>query len=158
MSRRSAISACETAAQGGAKVIAFALAPLICCALPAVATELHFDCARTDQTAKIDLDTDRRFLQILWSEAVAEEFADGQSYVSGPDSFGEKQKVTYVFEASRNVITFGTDRVCLQSGTNRKCADQSVRNTLDVATGELKYDEGDQIAILHCVPASRRGF
>jgi hypothetical protein len=131
---------------------------LILSASNVAATELHFDCARTDQTAKVDIDTDRRFLQIMWSEGVAEEFLNGESYISGPDSFGEKQKVTYVFEAGRNIITFGTDRVCLQDGSKHKCEDQSIRNTLDLASGEMKYDEGDSVAVLRCAPAPRRGF
>ncbi len=59
-----------------------------------------------------------------------------------------------------SLVTFGTDRVCLASGTKRKCEDKASRDTLDLATGELKYDEGDDtIAILHCVPAPPgRGF
>jgi hypothetical protein len=122
----------------------------------AAATEIHLDCARTGQVAKVDIDTDRAFLQIMWSEGVAEEYSNGASYVSGPDSFGETEKVTYVVEIARNIVTFGQNRVCVQSGSRRRCEDRSVRSTIDVARGEMKYDEGDQVAILHCAPASRR--
>lgn len=136
---------------------AVAIAALLAfAASSARATEIHLDCARTNQTAKVDIDTERRFLQIMWSEGVAEEFLDGDSYISGPDSFGEKEKVTYVLEIAKNIVTFGTNRVCLQSGSKRKCEDQSIRNTIDLTSGEMKYDEDDSIAILHCEPASRR--
>jgi hypothetical protein len=133
-----------------------ALTLLALWAANAAATELHFDCARTNESAKVDIDIDRRFLQIMWSEGVAEEFLNGDSYISGPDSFGEKQKVTFVLEVAKNVVTFGADRACLQSGSKRECEDQSSRNTLDLASGEMKYDEGDTVAILHCAPVSRR--
>ncbi len=107
----------------------------------------------------VDVDTDRRFLQMMWGEGVAEEYLDGDSYISGPDSFGEKQKVTYVLSVDNEIVTFGQDRACLESGVKRKCVDQTSRNRLDVARGELKYDDGDEIAILRCVPAPPgRGF
>ena len=122
-------------------------------ARPAVAKEIHLDCARTNQTVMVDVDTDRRFLQMMWGQGVAEEFQNGDSYISGPDSFGEKQKVTYVLTVDKDLITFGQDRSCLQSGTKHPCVDRSSRNTLDVARGALKYDDGDEIALLQCVPA-----
>ena len=146
----------EGAAPGLAAVGLVLLGTLL--SSPCRATEFHFDCARTNQSVKVDIDTDRRFLQLMWSEGVAEEYSNGDSYISGPDSFGEEQKVTYVMEASKNVVTFGTDRACLQSGSRGKCQDQSIRNTLDLASGELKYDEGDSVAIFQCAPAPRRGF
>jgi hypothetical protein len=136
-----------------------ALAPFLVAAFPATAREIHFDCARTGQTVKVDIDTERRFLQMMWSEGVAEEFLDGGSYVSGPGSFGEKEKVTYVVSFDKEVVTFGQNRVCIESGANPKCADRQTRNTLDMARGELKYDDGDEIAVLRCVPAPPgRGF
>jgi hypothetical protein len=119
----------------------------------ALAKEVHIDCARTDQTALVDIDTDRHFLQLMWSEGVGEEYLEGDSYLSGPDSFGEKQKVTFVVSIDKDVVTFGDNRVCLQSGTKRKCVDSQKRNTLDLARGELRYDNGDEIAVLKCVPA-----
>jgi hypothetical protein len=140
--------------------LAVLLLMLFCVAAPvrAHAAEFHFDCARTNQSVMVDVDTDRRFLQMMWGEGVAEEYSNGDSYISGPDSSGEKQKVTYIVETNKNVVTFGTDRACLQSGTKRKCEDQASRNTLDLTSGELKYDDGDSIAILHCAPAPKRGF
>ncbi len=122
-------------------------------ARPALAEEIHLDCARTNQTVMVDIDTDRRFLQMMWGQGVAEEYQNGESYVSGPDSFGEKQKVTYVLSIENGVITFGQDRACLQSGTKHPCVEQSSRNTLNVTQGELKYDDGEEVAILRCVPA-----
>jgi len=122
-------------------------------ASPARAKEIHLDCARTDQSATLDADTDRRFLQMMWSDGVAEEFRDGESYLSGPDSFGEKEKVTYVVSVEGDVVAFGENRVCLQSGSKRKCLDRAIRNTLDLARGELKYDNGEEIAVLKCQPA-----
>jgi hypothetical protein len=133
------------------------LLPLALAALAAVAAqakEIHLDCTRTGQTVMIDLDTDRRFLQMMWSEGVAEEFLNGDSYVSGPDSFGEKQKVTYVLDVENQLISFGQDRVCLASGVKRKCVDQTSRNQLDLSRGELKYDDGDEVAVLKCAPAA----
>lgn len=134
------------------KILAVCLA-LAAGAFPACAKEIHLDCARTDQSATVDADTDRRFLQMMWSEGVAEEFRDGESYLSGPDSFGEKEKVTYVVAVEGDVVSFGENRVCLQSGSKRKCLDRATRNTLDLARGELKYDNGEEIAVLKCHPA-----
>jgi hypothetical protein len=119
----------------------------------ALAEEIHFDCARSNQTVMIDVDTNRRFMQLMWGQGVAEEYQNGESYISGPDAFGEKQKVTYVLSVDKDVVTFGQDRACLQSGTKHPCAEKKSRNTLDVKRGELRYDDGDEIAILHCVPA-----
>jgi hypothetical protein len=133
-------------------IFSFALA-LLAGALPAGAKEVHLDCARTGQTVMVDADTDRRFLQMMWGEGVAEEFLNGDSYVSGPDSYGEKEKVTYVVTVEGDVITFGENRACLQSGTKHKCMDREIRNTLDAAKGELKYDNGEEIAVLRCQPA-----
>ncbi len=138
----------------------FPLTPLlgaavaICLSAPcAAAKEIHLDCARTDQTVMVGLDTDRLHLEIMWSAGVAEEYTQGDLYISGPDSFGEREKVTYVVTIDKDLVTFGTDRACLQSGTKRKCADSQTRDTLDLAKGELKYDEGDQIAVFKCQPA-----
>ncbi len=117
------------------------------------AAEIHLDCARTDQSVKVGLDTDRRYLEIMWSEGVAEEYTQGESYISGPDSFGEKEKVTYVVTIDKDLVTFGQDRACLQSGTKRKCVDSQTRDTLDLAKSELKYDMGDEVAVFKCQPA-----
>ncbi|WP_158658762.1 hypothetical protein [Methylocystis bryophila] len=123
------------------------------------AKELHLDCARTDQKVTLGLDTERRYLEIMWSEGVAEEYTQGESYISGPDSFGEKEKVTYVVTIDKDLVTFGQDRACLQSGTKKKCVDSQTRDTLDLAKGELKYDLGDEIAVFKCQPAPPgRGF
>jgi len=118
----------------------------------AQAREIHLDCARSHQTAMVDIDTDRNFLQIMWSEGVAEEFKAGDSYISGPDKYGRKEKVVYLMGVDRSLITFGTDRLCMEDGA-KKCADQHVRNTLDVGRGEMKYNNGDEIALLTCHPA-----
>ena len=133
--------------------IALVVAATLAAAPCAGAKEIHLDCARTDQTVMVGLDTDRRYLEIMWSEGVAEEYAQGDSYISGPDSFGEKEKVTYVVTIDKDLVTFGTDRACLQSGTKRKCVDSQTRDTLDLARSELKYDLGDEIAVFRCQPA-----
>jgi hypothetical protein len=132
------------------------LLPLAVFALVAVAAqarEIHLDCARDGQTVMVDVDTDRRFLQMMWGQGVAEEYQNGESYVSGPDSFGETQKVTYILSVDKDLITFGQDRACLKSGTKHPCVNRNTRNTLDAASGELKYEDGDEIAILRCAPA-----
>ena len=136
------------------------LTRLLCAALAlfmgapcAGAKEIHLDCARTDQTVMVGLDTDRRHLEMMWSAGVAEEYKQGDSYISGPDSFGEKEKVTYVVTIDKDLVTFGQDRACLQSGTKRKCVDSQTRDTLDLAKGELKYDNGEEIAVFKCQPA-----
>jgi hypothetical protein len=121
-------------------------------ATSAQAEEIHLDCGRSNQTAKVDVDTDRQFLQIMWSEGVAEEYKQGDSYISGPDKFGRKEKVVYVMNVDKSLITFGTDRMCMEDGA-KKCSEQHVRNTLDVGRGEMKYDNGDEIAVLACHPA-----
>jgi hypothetical protein len=130
--------------------IAVAAAALFGTAADAV--EIHLDCARANQTANVDVDTDRQFLQIMWSEGVAEEYKQGDSYISGPDNSGRKEKVVYVVSVDKSLVTFGTDRLCLTDGA-RKCSEQHVRNTLDVGRGEMRYDNGDEIAILACRPA-----
>ena len=119
----------------------------------ASAKELYFDCARADQTVTVGVDTDKLFIELMWSEGVAEEYQQGNSYISGPDSFGEKEKVTYVVTFEKNLLTFGQDRACLQSGTKRKCVDSQTRDTLDLAKSELKYNLGDEIAVFKCQPA-----
>jgi len=119
----------------------------------AQAKELHLDCARANQTVTIDIDTNRSFLQLMWSEGVGEEFQNGDSYMSGPDSSGRKEKVNLVVTIDKDVLNFGEDRICIEAGSKGKCDDKHRRNTLDLKTGELKYDDGDVIAILKCVPA-----
>lgn len=136
----------------------FPLAALLCFAIVssaprAFAKELYFDCARADQTVTVGVDTDKLFIELMWSEGVAEEYQQGDSYISGPDSFGEKEKVTYVVTIDKDLVTFGQDRVCLQSGTKRKCVDSQTRDTLDLAKSELKYNLGDEIAVFKCQPA-----
>ncbi len=120
---------------------------------PTLAAEIHLDCARANQTAMVDVDTDRQFMQIMWSEGVAEEYKQGDSYISGPDKYGRKEKVVYVMSVDRGLVTFGTDRLCMDDGGAKKCSEQHVRNTLDVGRGEMKYDNGDEIAVLACHPA-----
>jgi hypothetical protein len=119
----------------------------------AEAKELHLDCARANQTVTIDIDTNRSFLQLMWSEGVGEEFQNGDSYMSGPDSSGRKEKVKLIVTIDKDVLNFGEDRICIEAGSKGKCDDKHRRNTLDLKTGELKYDDGDVIAILKCVPA-----
>lgn len=132
---------------------AFLLGATLFLVAPVVsAKEIHLDCERQSQMAMVDIDTDRAFLQIMWGEGVAEEFKEGDSYISGPDKYGRKEKVTYVMHVERDVVTFGADRACRDEGA-RKCVDQHVRNTLDVNRGEMKYDDGDTIAVLKCHPA-----
>ena len=121
-------------------------------AASASAKEIHLDCARTNQTAMVDVDTDRAFMQIMWGDGVAEEYKEGDSYISGPDKFGRKEKVVSLMSVDHDVITFGTDRLCMEDGA-KKCAEQHVRNRLDVNRGEMKYDDGDGIAVLTCHPA-----
>jgi hypothetical protein len=134
-----------------AKILAFAVLIALCPA-GAGATEIHLDCARSNQSAIVDIDTDRQFLQIMWSEGVAEEYKQGDSYISGPDKYGRKEKVVYVMSVEKSLVTFGTDRLCMDDGA-RKCSEQHVRNSLDVGRGEMKYDNGDEIAVLACHPA-----
>lgn len=119
----------------------------------AQAREMHFDCARTNQSVMVDIDTDRRFMQLMWSEGVAEEYKDGDFYISGPDSYGRKEKVVYSLSVDKDVVNFGQDRLCEADGMKGKCADQHIRNTLDVARGEMKYADGDEVIVLKCVPA-----
>ena len=131
---------------------AFVILALAALTTPALAEEIHLDCDRSNQTAMVDIDTGRRFLQIMWSEGVAEEYKDADSYISGPDKYGRKEKVVYVMGLDKSLVTFGTDRLCMEDGA-KKCREQHVRNTLDVARGEMKYDNGDEIAVLTCHPA-----
>jgi len=134
------------------KYVTFPVCLLLALVASAQAREIHLDCARSHQTAMVDIDTDRNFLQIMWSEGVAEEFKEGDSYISGPDSFGRKEKVVYHMRIDGDVISFGTDRLCLEDGA-KKCTEKHVRNSLDVAHGLMKYDDGDAIANLACTPA-----
>jgi hypothetical protein len=117
----------------------------------ALATEIHLDCGRSSQTVAVDIDTERRFVQLIWEEGVAEEYRDGESYVSGSSSSSETQKVTYAVSVDKSAVSFGQDRICAAAGG--KCRDQHVRNLLDLASGTLKYDDGGVIAVLKCAPA-----
>lgn len=117
----------------------------------ALATEIHLDCGRPSQTVFVDIDTDRRFVQLIWEEGVAEEYRNGDSYVSGPSGSGETQKVTYAVEVDKSAVSFGQDRICAAAGG--KCRDQHIRNLLDIASGTLKYDDGGVISVLKCAPA-----
>ena len=60
------------------------------------AREIHLDCSRPSQGAMVDLDTDRRFLQIMWSDGVAEEFQQGAFYISAPDKNGNKRNISEI--------------------------------------------------------------
>lgn len=125
----------------------------------AQAKEIHMDCVRANQTVAVDVDTTRRFVQLMWSEGVAEEYLNGDSYVSSPSSSGETDKVTYAVNVDDAAVTFGQDRVCIEKGSNGKCADEHPRNMLDTAAGVLKYDDGGPIvAVLKCVSAPPRPF
>lgn len=119
----------------------------------AEAKEIHLDCARTRQSAMVDIDTDRAFMQIMWGDGVAEEYKEGDSYISGPDNYGRKERVVYVMRVEKDVVTFGQDRLCMEDGA-KKCAEQHVRNSLDLNAGVMKYDNGDEIAVLACHPGA----
>lgn len=128
-------------------------AALACDILQAKAREIHLVCARTEQSVSVDIDTDRRFMQLMWSEGVAEEYQDGELYISGPDSSGRKEKVVYTLNVDKNLVSFGQDRLCQADGSKGKCVDQHIHNTLDVSRGEMKYADGDTIMVLQCIPA-----
>lgn len=117
----------------------------------ALASEIHLDCGRTRQTVALDIDTSRRFVQLIWGDGVAEEYRDGDSYVSGASGSGETQKITYAVSVDKDAVSFGQDRVCVAA--SGKCRDQHIRNLLDIAAGTLKYDDGGVIAVLKCAPA-----
>ncbi|HEY8162768.1 MAG TPA: hypothetical protein VIF34_10945 [Methylocystis sp.] len=135
-----------------ARRFVFAVLLALCPAAPG-ATEFHLDCVRSNQTAMVDVDTERQFLQIMWSEGVAEEYRQGDSYISGPDKYGRKERVVYVMSVDKSLITFGTDRLCMENDV-KTCREQHVRNTLDVGRGEMKYDNGGEVAVLACHPAA----
>ena len=81
---------------------AIALSLLTCVAAPAQAKVVFLDCERTNQTVAVGIDTDKLFIQLMWSEGVAEEFQNGDLYTSGPDSFGRKEKVTLIFNLDKD--------------------------------------------------------
>ncbi|CAN2534368.1 hypothetical+protein [Methylocapsa aurea] len=138
-----------------ARFFAFAAVSLLLAACaPAVAEEIHLDCGRSHQTVAVDVDTDRRFVQLVWEEGVAEEYRNGDAYVSGPDAAGETQKVTYAVSVDKTAVSFGQDRICATAGASGKCRDQHIRNLLDIAAGTLKYDDGGVIAVMKCAPAA----
>ncbi|WP_159726346.1 hypothetical protein [Methylosinus sp. Ce-a6] len=121
---------------------------------PALAKEIHLECKRPDRTLAIDIDTDRLFVQLMWGQGVAEEYLNGDSYVSGPSASGQTQKVTYAVSIEKDAVSFGQDRVCTAAGASGKCRDEHSRNRLDTASGTLKYDDGGVITLLTCAPAS----
>lgn len=123
------------------------------------AEEIHLDCAAGARSAAVDVDTERRFVQLMWSDGIAEEFQEGFSYDSGPDASGRTEKVTYSVHADGGLVTFGQDRRCVEKGRAGRCAEQRLLNTLDSVRGELKYDDGGVVAIMKCSPAPPgRGF
>lgn len=119
----------------------------------AAAREIHLDCARPSQSVAVDVDTTRLFVQLMWGQGVAEEYQNGESYISGPSASGQTHKVIYAVSVENDAISFGQDRVCVAAGSDGKCREQHIRNTLDAAAGVLKYDDGGIIAILKCAPA-----
>lgn len=138
------------------RALSCALAAVV--AAPALAKEIHLDCARENQSVMVDIDTDRRFMQLMWSEGVAEEYKEGDSYMSGPDNAGRTEKVTFVMSVDKDVVTFGQDRICVDNPRKVRCEDKHIRNLLDVSANEMKYLDGDTAAILHCkaAPPGRR--
>jgi hypothetical protein len=126
----------------------------------AQAKELHFDCARANQTVMVDIDTDRKFLQLMWGQGVAEEYKDGDFYISSPDDkTGRTQKVVYTMKVEEKAIIFGQDRLCVEDPAKGRCLEHHLRNSLDLVSSVLKYDDGDEIAVLKCTPAPPgRGF
>lgn len=116
------------------------------------AEEIHLDCARANQGAMVDIDTSRNFMQLMWRDGVAEEFHEGESYLSGPDQHGRKEKVVYRMRVDSGKITFGVERICLES-MDAKCESRHLDNHLDIALGEMRYNTGDSILILNCSPA-----
>ncbi len=116
------------------------------------AEEIHLDCARSNQGAMVDIDTSQNFMQLMWRDGVAEEFREGESYLSGPDKYGRKERVVYRMHVDGGKITFGVERNCLESlGT--KCEPRRLDNQLDLALGEMRYNNGDSILIMRCSPA-----
>ncbi|MBU3888898.1 MULTISPECIES: hypothetical protein [Methylosinus] len=135
----------------------YALAALALLLAPhALASEIHLDCGRTGRTVAIDIDTGRRFVQLIWEDGVAEEYRDGDSYVSGASGSSDTQKVTYAVSVDKDAVSFGQDRICVAA--SGKCRDQHIRNLLDTAAGTLKYDDGGVIAVMKCAlaPPGRR--
>lgn len=135
-----------------AKLFAAASLAALAAQGPGLAREIHLDCKRPDRTVAVDVDTDRRFVQLMWGQGVAEEYLDGDSYVSGPGASGQTQKVTYAVSVDRDAVSFGQDRICAPAGAGR-CRDEHIRNLLDAAAGVLRYDDGGVIAVLACAPA-----
>lgn len=139
-------------------LLALSLAATALAAASARAREIHLDCAGAGRTAKVDIDADRRFLQIMWGEGVAEEYQEGESYLSGPDSAGETQKVVYSMRVDGDAVAFGQDRLCLADGAKHKCVEQHIRNRLNALSGEMQYADGDEVLLMKCQPANRKGF
>jgi len=122
--------------------------------LPSVlsAEEIHLDCARANQGAMVDIDTSRNFMQLMWRDGVAEEFHEGESYLSGPDQHGRKEKVVYRMHVDDGKIAFGVERICLETMA-AKCESRRLDNQLDITRGEMRYNNGDSILIMTCSPA-----
>jgi len=115
------------------------------------ARELHLDCSRPSQGAMVDLDTDRRFLQLMWSDGVAEEFQQGAFYISAPDKNGNKRKVVSYMTAERDHVDFGVDHLCLEEAT-KPCAPQHIGHRLDLSRNQMSYADGETIGVFACVP------
>lgn len=116
----------------------------------ALSREIHLDCARPHRSVAIDVDTSRLFVQLIWGEGIAEEYQNGESYMSGPSASGATQRVTFAVSVDNDSVSFGQDRICVAAG---KCKEEHIRNLLDASTGTLKYDDGGVVEILKCAPA-----
>jgi hypothetical protein len=136
----------------------FSVVATLLATTPALAREIHLDCAEGGRKAMLDADDGRRFLQMIWADGVAEEYKDADAYLSGPDADGVKEKVVYSVSFERDVVYFGADRICLEAGARGRCGGERLRHTLDLSQGLLKYDEAGAPIILKCVAAARRGF
>lgn len=98
----------------------------------AAAKEIHLDCARPNQSVAVDVDTTRLFVQLMWGQGVAEEYQNGDSYVSGPSASGQTHKVTYAVSIDHDAISFGQDHACVTAGADGKCRERHIRNTLEL--------------------------
>ncbi|PWB84236.1 MAG: hypothetical protein C3F11_02325 [Methylocystaceae bacterium] len=136
-------------------VLSFALA-----AAPssAMAKEIHLDCRRPDRSVAVDVDTSRLFVQLMWGQGVAEEYQNGDSYLSGPSASGQTHRVIYAVSVENDAVSFGQDYLCVAGGADGKCKERHIRNTLDTAAGVLRYDDDGIVTTLECRPAppSRR--
>lgn len=100
----------------------------------------------------VDIDASRSFMQWMWRDGVVEEFHEGESYLSGLDKQGGKERVVNWMHVDGGKIAFGVEHIC-RARMDAKSVSCHLDNQLYITLGEMRYDNGVSILIRTCSSA-----